>query len=78
MPQTDPVEGEDTACCAGRLKSRRLGTANVSSKSFSACLSLVGNAKLEILLVTTRRTKPWIIPKGWPIKGLKSAKTSGA
>jgi 8-oxo-dGTP pyrophosphatase MutT (NUDIX family) len=29
------------------------------------------NAALEILLVTTRRTGRWIIPKGWPIKGLK-------
>ena len=28
---------------------------------------------LEIFLVTTRRTKRWIIPKGWPIKGLKPA-----
>jgi 8-oxo-dGTP pyrophosphatase MutT (NUDIX family) len=26
--------------------------------------------------VTTRRTKRWIIPKGWPIKGLKPAKTA--
>jgi 8-oxo-dGTP pyrophosphatase MutT (NUDIX family) len=27
-------------------------------------------------LVTTRRTKRWIIPKGWPIKGLKPSKTA--
>jgi 8-oxo-dGTP pyrophosphatase MutT (NUDIX family) len=26
---------------------------------------------LEVLLVTTRQTRSWIIPKGWPIKGLK-------
>lgn len=26
---------------------------------------------IEILLVTSRQTKRWIIPKGWPIKGLK-------
>jgi 8-oxo-dGTP pyrophosphatase MutT (NUDIX family) len=26
---------------------------------------------LEVLLVTTRQTRRWIIPKGWPIKGLK-------
>ncbi len=30
----------------------------------------------EILLVTSRQTKRWIIPKGWPIKGLKSAKSA--
>ena len=33
-------------------------------------------AALEILLVTTRQTKRWIIPKGWPIKGLKPAKSA--
>jgi 8-oxo-dGTP pyrophosphatase MutT (NUDIX family) len=33
-------------------------------------------AALEILLVTTRRTKRWIIPKGWPIKGLRPAKSA--
>jgi 8-oxo-dGTP pyrophosphatase MutT (NUDIX family) len=27
-------------------------------------------AGLEILLVTTRQSRRWIIPKGWPIKGL--------
>ena len=26
---------------------------------------------VEILLMTSRQTKRWIIPKGWPIKGLK-------
>ncbi|WP_426232209.1 NUDIX hydrolase [Pararhizobium sp. DWP3-4] len=25
----------------------------------------------EVLLITTRRTKRWMIPKGWPISGLK-------
>lgn len=30
------------------------------------------NGTAEILLVTTRTTKRWTIPKGWPIKGLKA------
>ena len=33
-------------------------------------------AALEILLVTTRQTRRWIIPKGWPIKGLRPAKSA--
>lgn len=28
---------------------------------------------VQVLLVTSRATKRWIIPKGWPIKGLKAA-----
>jgi 8-oxo-dGTP pyrophosphatase MutT (NUDIX family) len=31
---------------------------------------------LEILLVTTRQTRRWIIPKGWPIKGLRPPKSA--
>jgi 8-oxo-dGTP pyrophosphatase MutT (NUDIX family) len=28
-----------------------------------------GEAGVEILLVTTRSTKRWVIPKGWPMQG---------
>lgn len=31
---------------------------------------------VEILLITSRETRRWVIPKGWPIKGLKSARTA--
>ena len=34
-------------------------------------------AGLKILLVTSRETRRWVIPKGWPIKGLNPA-ASGA
>jgi 8-oxo-dGTP pyrophosphatase MutT (NUDIX family) len=34
------------------------------------------DASVEVLLVTSRQTKRWIIPKGWPIKGLKPAKAA--
>lgn len=28
--------------------------------------------RIEIMLVTTRDSQRWIVPKGWPIRGLKS------
>ena len=31
---------------------------------------------LEVLLITSRGRRRWIIPKGWPIKGLKPAKSA--
>ncbi|WP_343712397.1 NUDIX hydrolase [Inquilinus sp.] len=34
------------------------------------------DGSLEILLVTTRRTGRWIVPKGWKIKGKKPAKSA--
>jgi 8-oxo-dGTP pyrophosphatase MutT (NUDIX family) len=33
-------------------------------------------AGVEVLLVTSRETGRWIIPKGWPIKGFKPAETA--
>lgn len=29
------------------------------------------DGKIEVLLVTSRETRRWIIPKGWPMKGKK-------
>lgn len=29
------------------------------------------DGSLEILLVTSRTTRRWIVPKGWPMKGVK-------
>lgn len=28
------------------------------------------NGSMEVMLVTSRTTQRWIVPKGWPIKGL--------
>jgi 8-oxo-dGTP pyrophosphatase MutT (NUDIX family) len=33
-------------------------------------------AALEILVVTTRQSRQWIVPKGWPIKRLSPAKSA--
>lgn len=37
---------------------------------------ILDDATVEVLLVTSRATKQWIIPKGWPIKGLKPGKAA--
>jgi 8-oxo-dGTP pyrophosphatase MutT (NUDIX family) len=34
------------------------------------------NGSLEVLLVTTRGRKRWIIPKGWPVPGLQPHKSA--
>ncbi|MFN3514173.1 MAG: NUDIX hydrolase [Phenylobacterium sp.] len=31
---------------------------------------------VEVLLITSRETRRWVIPKGWPIKGMKSPKSA--
>ena len=35
-----------------------------------------GAGEIEVLLITSRETRRWVIPKGWPIKGAKSAKSA--
>lgn len=40
---------------------------------FSALCFQLRRGKSEILLITSRRTGRWIVPKGWPIDGLTPA-----
>ncbi|AVA23682.1 MULTISPECIES: NUDIX hydrolase [unclassified Rhizobium] len=42
------------------------------AEQFGAICSRLGaGGTIEVLLITTRETHRWTIPKGWPIKGLK-------
>jgi len=34
------------------------------------------NGRKEVLLITSRGTARWIVPKGWPIKGLSDAQSA--
>jgi 8-oxo-dGTP pyrophosphatase MutT (NUDIX family) len=34
------------------------------------------NGHIEVLLITSRETRRWVIPKGWPIKKMTSAKSA--
>ncbi len=37
---------------------------------------LTPDGGVEVLLITSRETRRWVIPKGWPIRGLKSPKSA--
>ncbi|MFK7876217.1 MAG: NUDIX hydrolase [Paracoccaceae bacterium] len=43
---------------------------------FAALCYKVQNDKVRVLLVTSRRTGRWIIPKGWPMDGKTPAETA--
>lgn len=32
--------------------------------------------EVEVLLITSRETHRWVIPKGWPVKGKKAARSA--
>ena len=43
-------------------------TSGLQYAALPFCLPI--DRRIEILLITSRRTRRWIIPKGWPIDGL--------
>jgi 8-oxo-dGTP pyrophosphatase MutT (NUDIX family) len=45
-------------------------------KQYAALPYRVGKSEIRILLITTRRTGNWSVPKGWPMKGCKPSKTA--
>lgn len=48
-----------------------------ASLQFAALPYQIGQAGgVEVLLVTSRGTARWIVPKGWPIKGKESHETA--
>ena len=44
-----------------------------SGTQYAALPYRVSGGVLEILLITSRRTRRWIVPKGWPVEGLEPA-----
>ena len=38
---------------------------------FAALPFRIASGAVEVLLITSRETQRWIIPKGWPIRGLR-------
>ncbi len=48
---------------------RAAGARKTTGTQYAALPYRVTEGGLEIMLITTRRTKRWIVPKGWPIEG---------
>ena len=46
-----------------RLQDQRLPRVQIAAMPWR------GAAKIEILLVSSRETRRWVLPKGWPMKG---------
>lgn len=43
---------------------------------FGALCYRIEDGELQVLLITSRRTKRWIVPKGWPENGLTPAQSA--
>ncbi len=66
----------------GVTKGRAMNSAGVKKrkkktyKQHAALPYTVRNGELLVLLVTSRETRRWVIPKGWPKKNLKPCDTA--
>jgi 8-oxo-dGTP pyrophosphatase MutT (NUDIX family) len=47
------------------------GSRKVTGVQYAALPWRMRGDELQLLLVTSRRTRRWIIPKGWPMDGIK-------
>ncbi|MFV0280404.1 MAG: NUDIX hydrolase [Rhodoblastus sp.] len=57
---------------AGRKGVRNAGKADAgASPQQFAALPFRDIEGLQVMLVTSRETRRWVLPKGWPIKGLR-------
>ncbi|HWA61939.1 MAG TPA: NUDIX hydrolase [Caulobacteraceae bacterium] len=52
-------------------KARRLSAREPKNQSAALPWRLDDRGDVRVLLITSRETRRWVVPKGWPIKGLK-------
>ncbi|MDE1938771.1 MAG: NUDIX hydrolase [Alphaproteobacteria bacterium] len=56
---------------ASAASPRTAAAKKTSGIQYAALPYRVSEGTVEILLITSRRTRRWIIPKGWPVDGLQ-------
>ncbi|ODT32373.1 MAG: NUDIX hydrolase [Kaistia sp. SCN 65-12] len=62
---------------AGKKKAIRKALKGETVRQVAAVpFRLNGSGELEVMLVTSRETKRFIVPKGWPMKGKSGRKTA--
>lgn len=52
-------------------KKKREDACSVPRAQYAALPWRISSGRVEIMLVTSRDTRRWVIPKGWPMKGRK-------
>jgi 8-oxo-dGTP pyrophosphatase MutT (NUDIX family) len=62
---------------AGNVALSRSGHAKrTTGTQFAALPYRITNNGLEILIITSRRTRRWIVPKGWPIEEMDASQSA--
>ncbi len=70
------IEGLNSrADCSSSILRGAAGQLPIGAQSAALCYRLRGG-RPEVLLITTRRSQRWIIPKGWLIDGLSPSQSA--
>lgn len=56
---------------APKPKKKREGVVSEPRTQYAALPWRIASGRVEVMLVTSRDTRRWVIPKGWPMKGRK-------
>jgi 8-oxo-dGTP pyrophosphatase MutT (NUDIX family) len=59
-----------------RLATRKIASGKITGVQYAALPWRTHGQSLQILLITSRRTHRWIIPKGWPMDKCEPAVTA--
>lgn len=59
-----------------RITDRRAPVGNGMKKQYAALPWRQNAIGLEVMLISSRETQRWVIPKGWPVPGLSPAETA--
>jgi 8-oxo-dGTP pyrophosphatase MutT (NUDIX family) len=87
--EIDPISADPRPTAPGRFgaesaevepsiprKAKRKNTSTVRIQYGALPYRFTPYGALEILVLTTRQTRRWIIPKGWPIRNLKPVRSA--
>lgn len=68
-PSASAPESTSESTSRSGLISAATATADEPRNQFGALCWRVGKSGAEVLLISSRETGRWVIPKGWPMKG---------
>lgn len=71
-----PKSGRPKARPPGLLEPKLVKAGKERMNQVAALPFRIVDGAVEVLLVTSRETKRWLIPKGWPMKGRKPHKAA--
>ena len=75
LQSTLPAKQEDKALAVKMERPDSIPDGDLKTQYGALCYR-VRKGKVQVLMITSRRTKRWIVPKGWPIDKVSASDTA--